>query len=167
MLPAPEVPQLRSSGNERLFRDALGRFATGVTVVTTRDEQGRLYGVTASSFNSVSVEPPMVLWSQATRAPSNPVFQRAPNYCVNVLAAGQRWLSDRFARPAENKFDGVDYTLSEEGLPLLHGALAHFLCRNDYKCWGGDHTIFVATVFRFAHAQSADPLVFFGGRYRS
>jgi flavin reductase (DIM6/NTAB) family NADH-FMN oxidoreductase RutF len=162
---APPVLQLCS--DPRLFRNALGTFATGVTVVTACDEEGRLYGVTASSFNSVSLEPPMVLWSQSTRAPSNPVFQRVPYYCVNVLAASQQALSDRFSRPAEKKFAGVDHSLSPEGLPMLHGAIAHFVCRNDYKCYGGDHTLFVGTVTAFGHAAPADPLIFFRGCYRT
>ncbi len=158
-------PKLIETGDERRFRDALGRFATGVTVVTTRDEEGRLFGVTASSFNAVSLDPPMVLWSQATRAPSNRVFQRAPHYCVNVLGADQRSLSDRFARPAEDKFAGVPFSVGVEGVPLLHDAIAHFVCRNDYRCYGGDHMIFVATVLRYGLAPEAEPLIFFGGRY--
>ncbi|MBN9428243.1 MAG: flavin reductase family protein [Burkholderiales bacterium] len=159
-------PILHASGDARALRNALGRFATGVTVVTTIGDDGVACGVTASSFNSVSLDPPMVLWSQSNSAPSNRVFQRAAFYCVNVLGAHQRDLSDRFARPAANKFEGVDYALSEENLPMIGGAIARFICRNDYKCYGGDHTIFVGTVVRFGHLPDSEPLIFFGGRYR-
>lgn len=147
------------------FREALAHFGTGVTVVTTRDENGALYGVTVSSFNSVSLEPRMVLWSQALKAPSSPVFQNAPLFAINVLDADQQELATHFARPHADKFTGIDYSLSEEGLPLLDGAAAYFICRNDHQAYGGDHTVFIATVMRFAHHEAAKPLFFWRGKF--
>lgn len=149
----------------REFRNALGAFGTGVTVITTVDEGGKLYGVTASSFNSVSLAPPLVLWSQSRSAPSNPVFLRAPCFVVNVLAADQTDLSNRFARYADDKFAGVDYWRTEDGLPVLRGAAGYFICRNDQQIDGGDHTIFLARVLAFEYDDAARPLFFWRGRY--
>jgi len=150
----------------RDFRRALGHFGTGVTVVTTADENGALYGVTASSFNSVSLDPPMVLWSQALRAPSNPVFQRMPRFAVNVLSGSAEHLALQFARPAADKFAGVGYTLSDEGLPLLDDAAACFICSNDFRAYGGDHSIFIATVLRYSHKREpVEPLFFWSGQF--
>lgn len=155
----------QSEVDTRSFRSALGEFGTGVTVITTLDASGRLYGVTVSSFNSVSLDPPLILWSQALRAPSNPVFQRSALFAVNVLDGDQQDLSSHFARASTDKFSGVDYKLSDEGLPLLEGAAAHLVCRNDYRLYGGDHAIFVATVLRFSHSEDSTPLFFWKGRY--
>jgi 3-hydroxy-9,10-secoandrosta-1,3,5(10)-triene-9,17-dione monooxygenase reductase component len=151
--------------DQRDFRNALGTFGTGVTVITTRDDSGKLYGVTVSSFNSVSLAPPLILWSQSRSAPSNPVFQRAPHFVVNVLAAHQSDLSNRFARFSEDKFDGVDYSCTEDGLPVLAGTAGHFLCRNEYQLYGGDHTIFLARVLSFNHETDTRPLFFWRGQY--
>ena len=147
------------------FRNALAHFGTGVTVVTARDEDGSLYGVTVSSFNAVSLEPRMVLWSQALKAPSNPVFQKVPLFAINVLDASQQELATHFARPSCDKFAGVDYRLSEEGLPILEGTAAYFICSNDHQAYGGDHTVFISTVIRFAHREAAQPLFFWKGQF--
>ena len=163
------IPQATAASldasDARAFRNALGHFGTGVTVITTRDDEGRLYGVTVSSFNSVSLDPPLILWSQALGAPSNPVFQRSPSFAVNVLNGDQQALSNHFARPSEDKFAEVDYELSDEGLPLLRGAAATLICSNDYRLYGGDHTLFLATVQRFNCAPRPRPLFFWRGRY--
>jgi flavin reductase (DIM6/NTAB) family NADH-FMN oxidoreductase RutF len=160
------VPVTGPVTDTRRFRQALGRFGTGVTVVTTADDAGTLYGVTVSSFNAVSLDPPMVLWSQALHAPSNPVFQRMPRFVVNVLAGSQETLAMQFARPSPDKFAGVDYTLDEDGLPLLAGAVAHFVCSNDFRAYGGDHAIFIARVLRYSQKPELDdPLFFWGGRF--
>lgn len=152
--------------DSRDFRKALSRFGTGVTVVTTADEHGALYGVTASSFNSVSMDPPMVLWSQALRAPSNPVFQRMPRFAVNVLSASQEHLALQFARPSQDKFAGVAFELSAEGLPVLSDVDACFICSNEYRAYGGDHSIFIARVLRYSHrTQPGNPLIFWGGQF--
>jgi flavin reductase (DIM6/NTAB) family NADH-FMN oxidoreductase RutF len=151
--------------DQRDFRNALGSFGTGVTVITTRDEAGKLYGVTVSSFNSVSLSPPLILWSQSRTAPSNPVFQRAARFVVNVLAADQSELSNRFARFRDDKFAGVDYSCTEDGLPVLAGTVGHFVCHNEYQLYGGDHTIFLARVLSFEHGSDARPLLFWRGQY--
>src|SRR5476649_335476 len=112
------------------FRDALSQFATGVTVITTRTESGQLIGITASSFNSVSLTPPLVLWSLATQSGSMPVFQANSHYVINVLAATQVELCKRFASAKGNRFEGIGYQLTDDGIPILDGALAWFECHN-------------------------------------
>jgi 3-hydroxy-9,10-secoandrosta-1,3,5(10)-triene-9,17-dione monooxygenase reductase component len=161
-----EVAEARTPDHRHL-RNALGCFPTGVTIITTSDEDGTLYGVTASSFNSVSLDPPMVLWSQTQSAPSHPVFRRAAYFGVNVLGHDQQALSDQFSRPAKDKFAQVEYDLTEEGVPLLRGVAAQFVCRNDYRCFGGDHTVFFGTVLRFGYSPVVTPLIFSRGKYIS
>ncbi|CAM5205268.1 FMN reductase (NADH) NtaB [Castellaniella defragrans] len=150
--------------HQRLLRSALGCFPTGVTIVTTCDENGRLYGVTASSFNSVSLDPPIVLWSQQLSAPSHGAFKRAPFFGVNILGDTQEALSLRFSRPALNKFEQVDYHLTEEGIPLIEGVVAQFVCRNDFRSYGGDHAVFFGSVVRFGYSKTAAPLIYSRGR---
>ena len=147
------------------FRDALGSFVTGVTIVTARDEAGRPYGLTANSFNSVSLDPPMVLWSLSLRSGSLPVFRDADNWAVHVLAADQQAMSDRFARPGDGKFAGVEDVDGPEGAPLLAGYAARFGCRARFEYEGGDHAIFLGEVVDFDRRE-ADPLIYHGGRYR-
>ena len=146
------------------FRDALGSFVTGVTIVTARDEAGRPYGLTANSFNSVSLDPPMVLWSLSLRSGSLPVFRDADNWAVHVLAADQQAMSDRFARPGDGKFAGVEDVDGPEGAPLLAGYAARFGCRARVEYEGGDHAIFLGEVVDFDRRE-ADPLIYHGGRY--
>lgn len=147
------------------LRNALGQFATGVTVVTSFDEQGRPIGVTANSFNSVSLDPPLVLWSLARKAQSLAAFQSAGHFAVHVLGLDQRPMSDRFARSGADKFAGLDFQRSTEGVPLFDSCAARFLCRTAYQYEGGDHVIFVGEVTGF-ESSSTDPLLFHGGRYR-
>lgn len=150
------------------FRRALGQFATGVTVITTRAEDGSLVGITASSFNSVSLTPPLILWSLATRAGSMPVFRENSHYVVNVLAADQLELCKRFATVKGDRFAGVPYELSASGVPILDGALAWFECHNRSRYDEGDHVIFVGEVERCGvHPATADrmPLVFHAGGF--
>jgi len=154
-----------SSIDVREFRNALGQFATGVTIVTTFDAAARPTGVTASSFNSVSLDPPLVLWSLAKSAQSLSAFQGAGVFAVHVLGHDQQTLSNRFARSGEDKFTDVDYRLSPEGLPLFDDCAARFLCRTAYQYEGGDHVILVGEVFDFQTTDRA-PLVFHGGRYK-
>ena len=146
------------------FRDALGSFVTGVTIMTARDEAGRPYGLTANSFNSVSLDPPMVLWSLSLRSGSLPVFRDADNWAVHVLAADQQAMSDRFARPGDGKFAGVEDVDGPEGAPLLAGYAARFGCRARFDYEGGDHAIFLGEVVDFDRRE-ADPLIYHGGRY--
>ena len=136
------------------FRDALGSFVTGVTIVTARDEAGRPYGLTANSFNSVSLDPPMVLWSLSLRSGSLPVFRDADNWAVHVLAADQQAMSDRFARPGDGKFAGVEDVDGPEGAPLLAGYAARFGCRARFEYEGGDHAIFLGEVVDFDRREA-------------
>ncbi len=147
------------------LRNALGSFATGVTIITTRDEAGGAIGVTANSFNSLSLDPPLVLWSIGVKAFSYPAFAKATHFAVHVLAADQQALSDRFARPSTEKFDGV---LFEHGLgevPLFPGCAAVFECSTERCVEGGDHVIMIGRVERFSVNESALPLMFYRGRY--
>jgi flavin reductase (DIM6/NTAB) family NADH-FMN oxidoreductase RutF len=149
----------------RAFRDALGMFATGVTIVTARAADGALIGVTANSFNSVSVEPPLVLWSLARTAASLPVFAEGSHYAIHILAADQKALAERFASKAVDRFAGVAYTLSAAGAPLLPGAAATFECFNRSRYIEGDHVILVGEVERCTQRLDASPLLFHGGRF--
>ena len=144
------------------FRSALGQFATGVTVITTRDKKGVPFGVTANSFNSVSLDPPMVLWSLAKTSSSMEAFSSAESFAVHILSAGQQDLSNRFAKSGGDKFAGLN--LPKSGLPLLEGCAARFICRTAYKYEGGDHIIFVGEVEEF-DADSSAPLLFIKGQY--
>lgn len=146
------------------FRKALGAFATGVTIITTRAEDGSLVGLTANSFNSVSMNPPLVLWSLAETSLSLPVFRAAPHWAVHVLASHQEDLSGRFAKRGLDKFAGLDIETGVGGVPLLKHCTARFECRNAFQYEGGDHTIFVGEVLQFERSESA-PLVFHGGKY--
>lgn len=148
----------------RRFRSALGAFATGVTIVTTRDEEGCDVGLTANSFNSVSLDPPMVLWSLAKSARSLPAFLEASHFAVHVLAADQEELSLRFATRGSEKFAGLDLERGPSQVPLLRGCSARFQCRTAFRHEGGDHVIFVGAVESFDRSDRP-PLVFHGGRY--
>ncbi|MFK8049427.1 MAG: flavin reductase [Halioglobus sp.] len=146
------------------FRFALGNFATGVTVVTTQDNLGGNIGVTASSFNSVSLSPPLVLWSLDRSAHSLASFQQSEHFIVNVLSADQVELSNRFSRAGENKFVGLEYRQGVGGLPMLDGCSARFQCRTVHQYDGGDHIIFVGEVIEF-DVTGRSGLVFHQGRY--
>ena len=146
------------------FRHALSQFATGVTVITTRLADGTFRGLTASSFNSVSLEPPLVLWSLGAGANSLPIFSGNSHYVINILAAGQEELALRFSRRRDNPFEGVDYELSRTDQPILTGVSAWFECHNRSRYPEGDHVIFVGEVEHCAvHPQPA--LLFHGGRF--
>lgn len=159
---------LRTSGRfeSRDLRAALGQFATGVTVVTTRSRQGRRVGMTANSFASVSLDPPLILWCYSGQAPSAPVFRYASRFAVNVLAANQHHLSRQFATPADDKFAGVACTRGPGGMPLIDGAIARFVCRAVSTHDGGDHLIQVGEVEDYQRL-GGDPLIFHSGRYRA
>lgn len=147
----------------RSFRSALGAFATGVTVVTTHSADGDV-GLTANSFNSVSLDPPMVLWSLAKSARSLPVFMAADYFAVHILAADQTALSTQFARTRADKFAGLQIERGLGHVPLLTGCSARFQCRTAFRYEGGDHMIFVGRVETFDHSDRA-PLVFHRGGY--
>ena len=152
------------------FRTALATFATGVTIVTARDASGARVGLTANSFNSVSLAPPLVLWSLWRGAGSMPAFARGSHYAINILAADQRDLAERFATKTVDRFAGLAGLAWREGAcgaPLLHGAAAVFECFNRSQYEEGDHIIFVGEVERCERREGASPLIFHGGRYFS
>jgi flavin reductase (DIM6/NTAB) family NADH-FMN oxidoreductase RutF len=148
----------------RELRAALGRFATGVTIVTCRDAAGTPVGLTCNSFNALSLDPPLVLWSLRRASPSVAAFVAAPHFAVNVLAEDQVELSRRFASSGADKFaDGVWHD-GTGGAPLLVGAAATFECATASQQDAGDHVLFIGRVLRLADA-ALPPLVFHGGRY--
>jgi flavin reductase (DIM6/NTAB) family NADH-FMN oxidoreductase RutF len=148
--------------SQRELRDALGRFPTGVTVVTTMTPRGPL-GITANSFASVSLAPPLVLWSPARKSRRFPAFEAASHFAIHVLSVGQRSLAERFSLPGDG-FAGVDYTAGFGESPLLAGCVARFECRHAAGYDGGDHLIVVGEVLRLEQADLT-PLLYFRGSY--
>jgi flavin reductase (DIM6/NTAB) family NADH-FMN oxidoreductase RutF len=149
------------------FRKALGLFPTGVAIISGRHRDGQLLGMTVSSFNSVSLDPPLVVFSVARSAASFLVWQEMPKYGISVLARGQDDLSTRFSRTQSDKWALVHPVFGQHDVPLIPGALVGFECERYAVHDGGDHAIFVAKVLSI-HAAStpdAEPLVFFAGRY--
>lgn len=151
----------------RAFRHALGQFATGVAVITAEGADQAAIGITISSFNSVSVDPPFVLFSIDRRANSLQAMIEAKDYAVNILGRDQEHLSNKFARALEDKWAAVEHTIGHMAAPLITGALAHFECAPYAQYDGGDHVIFVGRVVRFHSHAADDPLIFFRGTYRS
>ena len=149
----------------RLLRDALGRYATGVAVVTAREEgDGGPVGITINSFASVSLDPALVLWSAARTSARYRHFVAAQAYAIHVLRADQRSLADRFIR-ADQAFEDFPYRVNEAGVPLIEGTLARFECSAETRHEGGDHTILIGRVTRFELCREGEPLCFFGGGY--
>ena len=150
------------------LRRALGQFPTGVIVATARAADGRRIGITMNSFSSVSLDPPLIMFSVSRRANSFPIWQAVEKYAINILNEDQEELSNQFARPKGDKWDGVDPLLSGGGVPLLANAIVALECKAYGRHDGGDHEIFVGRVIAI-HDQSVHrgrPLVFFEGRYR-
>jgi len=147
------------------FRHALGRFASGVTVVTTRAADGHLHGLTVSAFCAVSLEPPLILICIQKTTGSHHAFEESKMFVVNILTESQTHLSNHFASFVEDKFTGIEYDENGAGLPVLKDALVNLECRlvNSYD--GGDHTIFVGQIER-AHVSDGKPLAYFYGSYR-
>ena len=150
--------------DQRQFRNALGSFATGVTIVTTCDGHGNDFGLTVNSFNSVSLDPPMVLWSLARNSVSLPAFVGASHFAVHVLASDQESLSARFATKGVDKFGGISLRRGHGNIPLLEGCAACFECKMSFRYEGGDHQIFVGEVVNFEHFERP-PLVYQAGNY--
>lgn len=148
----------------RDFRRALGTFATGVTVITASAEDGRLAGLTCNSFASVSLNPPLVLWSLVAFSPSMSVFQNAEYFAVNVLGVPQHDLAMQFATPAEDKFAGVTWNPGLGNAPILTDTVATFQCRTVARYYGGDHIIFLGAVEAYAY-NDAEPLLFARGGF--
>lgn len=156
---------LPPSFSAREFRAALGMFATGVTIVTARNAAGALVGLTANSFNSVSLDPPLVLWSLSRGASSMPAFANGSHYAIHVLAAEQKTLAERFAAPGVDRWADLAHQPGVSGAPLLAGAAAIFECFNRSQYQEGDHTIFVGEVERCTQRAGASPLLYHGGRF--
>ncbi|MGY2897194.1 flavin reductase family protein [Deinococcus sp. UYEF24] len=164
-VPDPETPNPEAPNfDARQLRDALGRFTTGVTVVTTRDSHGQPYGVTANSFTSVSIDPPLVLWCQALSARSYPVYQGSRYFAVNILAEHQREVSGRFAKSGDDQFTDLAHDSGLGEVPILPEVSAHLECIKVASHLAGDHVIYIGQVQRLAVSDSR-PLVFSGGQY--
>ena len=164
---SPSTPT--SAADERLkaqraLRDALGHFATGVTVITARPPgQESLVGLTVNSFSSVSMDPALVLWSISNKSPNVAAFDTGAQHVIHILADSQKDLAYRFANPKVDKFAEVDYTLTEAfHAPVMAGCAARFYCETDRVFQGGDHSIILARVVRFDTAAHA-PLLFVKG----
>jgi flavin reductase (DIM6/NTAB) family NADH-FMN oxidoreductase RutF len=160
--------------SDRDFRDALGLFATGVVVITSAGDAGDngdrsgYLGATVSSFSSVSLDPPLILFSIGRQSKAFAAWQSVDKFAVNILSENQSAISTRFARALTDKWDGVSVCPGLEGVPLLSDALAWIECRSYAKYDGGDHLIMVGEVLSLTARSGADtrPLVFFGGKYR-
>src|SRR5256885_7535628 len=167
-LPGSHQAQVHSTSAEgfttRELRSAIGSFATGVTIITTRDGAGTPHGMTANSFSSVSLNPPLVLWSSSLYAQSLPAFQESPHFCVNILAYDQIELSNKFAKQADDKFVDVDHIIPESGAPVIVGSAAHFECRNEFRHYGGRPLIFIRHVQRLGFPDKPT-LLFCRGKY--
>jgi len=148
------------------FRRALGRFATGVCVITARDPRGRPFGLTVNSFASLSLNPPLVLWSLQKSSETMEAFRVATRYCVNVLSHEQQGVSARFARRDDHLMREDEYYEGSTGEPVLHGGLAAFECDIDARHDGGDHIILVGVVRALELRAGGRPLLFYEGGYR-
>lgn len=152
----------------RAFRNALGLFPTGVAIVTTLAADGERIGATVSSFNSVSLDPPLILFSIANNAKAHNVWVTAQHYAVNILAESQSELSNRFARAMTDKWDGVKAATGAHDVPVFPDASACFECESYAKHDGGDHLLLIGRVVSYTTTASSNPrpLLFYRGRYR-
>ncbi len=157
---------MSTNSSDASLRQCLSHFATGVTVVTCADDAGRPCGITANSFSSVSLEPPLVLWNIAKSSNSLEAFLKARHFAFHVLSERQEPLSEHFARTDHTRFDHIDFEMSDEGVPILPGCIAVMRCSifKTHDC--GDHHIIIGRVERFEFGDG-DPLLFFRSRYRS
>jgi flavin reductase (DIM6/NTAB) family NADH-FMN oxidoreductase RutF len=149
----------------QVLRQALGRYTTGVTIITCLDADGLAVGLTVNSFAALSLEPPLVLWSLRRVSPSLPAFEQASHFAVNVLTRQQVELSRRFTGPAADRFQAGQWSAGLGGAPLLADSLAVFECALDSQQVAGDHQLFIGRVLRLAQ-QAEPPLVFQSGHYR-
>ena len=164
---APRAPpEFRTGSDARTLRDALGCFATGVTIVTTYTGEGKPVGLTANSFTSVSLDPALLLVCIAKTAATLPFFESSPRFCVNVLHIGQQPTSNRFTRKDVDRFETIPWEDGEFHVPVLTGSLANFECERDAVHEGGDHILLVGKVLRAQFEPRRDPLLYFKGRYR-
>ena len=163
---ADRPPEYRTGCDPRTLRDALGCFATGVTVVTCLDEAGKPVGLTANSFTSVSLEPPLLLVNIAREAASAKAMIAASHFAVNVLQTGQQPASIRFSTRHEDRFGPNDWSPGELGAPVLKQSLGVFECERHAVYDGGDHHMLLGHVLKATFDASLDPLLYFRGRYR-
>ena len=162
--PANELASDSSAIDPRDFRNALGTFATGVTIITAAGADGKPYGLTCNSFASVSLNPPLVLWSLVVYSSSLSVFQNASHFTVNVLGVSQQALSNKFAKSGEDKFAGVDWSPGLGNAPVIADCVANFQCRSVNRYYGGDHVIFLGAVEAYSYSGK-EPLLFTRGTY--
>jgi flavin reductase (DIM6/NTAB) family NADH-FMN oxidoreductase RutF len=162
--PANELASDSSAIDPRDFRNALGTFATGVTIITAAGSDGKPYGLTCNSFASVSLNPPLVLWSLGMFSQALSVFQNASHFTVNVLGASQQALANKFAKSSEDKFAGVEWTAGLGNAPILTDSVANFQCRAANRYYGGDHIIFLGAVEAYTYSRK-EPLLFARGGY--
>ena len=146
------------------FRQCLGKFATGVTVVSCRDQDGKPCGITANSFSSVSLEPHLVLWNIAKVSKSLRAYLEAEHFAINVLSDQQQSLASHFAKSENGLFDDFGYRDSSQNVPILNDTLAHFECRTHAIHDCGDHHIIIGDVIYFELSDS-EPLIFYSGHY--
>jgi flavin reductase (DIM6/NTAB) family NADH-FMN oxidoreductase RutF len=147
------------------FRNALSRFASGVTVVTTKDNDGNFQGLTVSAFCSVSLEPPLILVCIDKETVSYQAFEESGSFVVNILSEKQQHISNQFASPIANKFAGIEFSTNGNEIPILKDALVNLECSLKKAYDGGDHTIFVGEIER-SHISEGNPLVYCHGQYR-
>jgi len=152
--------------NAKAFRQCLGKFATGVTVVTCTDDGGNPCGTTANSFSSVSLDPQLVLWNIAKASNSLDAYLNTEHFAINVLAASQQDLSSHFAKSDHTLFKSIEYTISTTGVPLLANTLATLECRTHQTHDCGDHFVIIGEVTAF-RSREAEPLLFYRGDYRA
>src|SRR5271167_3833946 len=157
--PANELASDNSLIDPRDFRNALGTYATGVTIITAAGADGKPYGITCNSFASVSLNPPLVLWSLILYSSSLSAFQNASHFAVNVLGASQQALANKFAKSSDDKFAGVEWTPGLGNAPLLAESVANFQCRAANRYYGGDHVIFLGAVEAYSYNRK-EPLLF-------
>lgn len=150
--------------DSKAFRNALGQFATGVTIITALDADGKKAGMTANSFSSVSLDPMLVLWSIAKTSRSFDVFMQAKQFAIHVLHAEQRTLSSQFSSNCDDRFNAVSHRTGLGGIPILDDYAAVFQCETECRHEGGDHVIILGRVIEFDNRGKA-PLVFHAGRY--
>ncbi|MEA2881525.1 MAG: hypothetical protein QOH32_781 [Bradyrhizobium sp.] len=162
--PATELASGSSAIDPRDFRNALGSYATGVTIITAADADGKPVGLTCNSFTSVSLNPPLVLWSLVIYSQSMSAFQSASHFAVNVLGASQQDLAAKFAVSSVDKFAGVKWTPGLGRAPILADSVANFQCRTADRYYGGDHVIFLGAVEAYAYNRQ-EPLLFARGGY--
>ena len=162
--PANELASDNSAIDPRDFRNALGTFGTGVTIVTAMAADGTPYGVTCNSFASVSLNPPLVLWSLGMFSQGLTIFQNASHFTVNVLNASQQELALQFAKSSGDKFNGVEWKPGLGNAPIIAGSVASFQCRAANRYYGGDHVIFLGAVEAYTYNKQ-EPLLFARGGF--